>query len=69
MAVILKKRLKWQRVIEYFIDNVVIFKRRTYEAHKLNYKDKFLEKNVFQWETIHDISESGEKSQKSWRQK
>ena len=26
----IKKRLMWQRVIEYFIDNVVIFKRRTY---------------------------------------
>ena len=30
-----------------------------------DYKDKFLEKNVFQWETIHDISESELQKQKN----
>ena len=57
-----------QKGTYYYDDFGVIFaslKKDLDEAHKLNYKDKFLEKNVFQWETIHDISESELQKQKN----
>lgn len=57
-----------QKGTYYYDDFGVIFaslKKDLDEANKLNYKDKFLEKNVFQWETIHDISESELQKQKS----
>ena len=50
-----------QKGTYYYDDFVVIFaslKKDLDEADKLNYKDKFLEANVFQWESMHDLPES-----------
>lgn len=50
-----------QKGTYYYDDVVVIFaslKKDLDEADKLNYKDKFLEPDVFQWESMHDLPQA-----------
>ncbi|MDF2988411.1 MAG: putative helicase [Eubacterium sp.] len=50
-----------QKGTYYYEDYVVIFaslKKDLDEADSLNYKDKFLQADVFQWESMHDLPQS-----------
>ncbi len=50
-----------QKGTYYYEDYVVIFaslKKDLDEADRLNYKDKFLQADVFQWESMHDLPQS-----------
>lgn len=51
----------YQRGTEYVDGNVLIFanlKKNLSDDDRLNYKDKFIQKNMFQWETVAGISNS-----------
>ena len=58
---LLRSPATYQQGTEYVDDTVIIFaelKKNLDDDHRLNYKDKFIEPALFQWETVTNIRES-----------